>query len=374
MSRLALVRDEKFQQHLTPDLHPESPARLAAIDRALSKSTLDVELKQFTPRSATEDEICLVHQPDYVQDLFRSGLRAQKGEVVQLDPDTFMSPQTYDTAKLAAGAGLVAVECLFSDKDFSSSFVAVRPPGHHAFVARPMGFCLFNNVALAARFAQKKLGFQRVMIIDWDVHHGNGTQDIFYDDPSVLFVSFHQYPFWPPDSGWYTEDGRGEGKGYNINIPLPAGTGDRGYLYAWDQIVTPVCLEYKPQLLLLSAGYDAHQMDPLGQQRISTSGYAMLSQRLADLSRRTGAKVAAFLEGGYNVKSLADSAIATMRVLNAGNEEEIADVHVSYLVPGSSAGEDPITNDRDSNQVEQRVADIKQCFSRYWKSLRKSGE
>ncbi|HEY9775944.1 MAG TPA: histone deacetylase [Planktothrix sp.] len=367
MSKLSLVRDEKFQQHLTPDLHPESPKRVAAIDQALHESALAGNVEQLSPRAATLDEICLVHSAAYVETLEENSEKTKKGRFVQLDADTFMSPNTLDIARLAAGAGLVALDSVKGDA-FQSSFVAVRPPGHHASRAKPMGFCLFNNVALAARYAQKELGLQRIFIIDWDVHHGNGTQDIFYDDPSVHFVSFHQYPFWP-GTGWYDEDGGGEGRGYNMNIPLPEATGDRGYLYAWDQLVKPVCQEFNPDLILLSAGYDAHQMDPLGQQRISTSGYAMLSQRLVDLSQVTGAKVVAFLEGGYNVKSLSDSAIATMKVLNADGAEEVADVHVSYLVPGSAAGADPITADRRAHEVDERVADVKKHFSKYWKSL-----
>src|SRR5262249_48293591 len=146
--------------------------------------------------------------------------KAKQGKLIQLDEDTFMGHESFDIAKLAAGAGLVGIEAV-TNQGYSSSFVAVRPPGHHALYDKPMGFCLFNNVAVAARYAQKQMGYKRVLIVDWDVHHGNGTQDMFFDDPSVCFVSFHQYPFWPPDSGWYTEDGRGEGKGYNINIPLP---------------------------------------------------------------------------------------------------------------------------------------------------------
>lgn len=369
MSKLALVRDEQFQHHLTPDLHPESPKRLAAIDEAFEKGALQNAIEQLHPRSAAEEEICLVHKEGYVERLKERSERAKSGGFVQLDADTFMSPETFETAKLAAGAGLVAVESL-QDKGFASAFVAVRPPGHHALVDKPMGFCLFNNVAVAAKYAQKKLGLERVLIIDWDVHHGNGTQAIFYDDPSVAFVSFHQYPFWPPDSGWYTEDGTGDGKGYNMNIPLPGGTGDRGYLHAWDELVKPLCLEYDPQLIMLSAGYDAHQMDPLGQQKISTSGYAMMSQRLVDLSEQTGAKVVAFLEGGYNTKSLAESAVATMRVLNANGAEEIADVHVSYLVPGSAAGLNPITQDERPTEVDTRVQDVKKHFSKYWKTFR----
>jgi acetoin utilization deacetylase AcuC-like enzyme len=368
MSKLSLVRDAKFQQHLTPELHPESPKRLAAIDSALASGAQQEHFDELAPRQAQEEEICLVHKPSYVEQLKERGEKVQAGRFAQLDADTFMSPDTYETAKLAAGAGLVAIDSL-KDGGFSSSFVAVRPPGHHALRDQPMGFCLFNNIAVAAKYAQKKLHANRVFIIDWDVHHGNGTQAIFYDDPSVCFVSFHQYPFWP-DSGWYEEDGTGEGKGFNINIPLPAGTGDRGYLHAWDRLVKSTCLEYAPDLIMLSAGYDAHQMDPLGQQRISTPGYAMLTQRLVDLSHETGAKVVAFLEGGYNTKSLSESALATMRVLNAQGAEGVADVHVSYLMPGSGAGLDPITQDAHPSEVDERVADVRKHYAKYWRSLK----
>jgi acetoin utilization deacetylase AcuC-like enzyme len=369
MSNLVLVRDTKFQQHLTPELHPESPQRLAAIDTAFHKSSVEHNIEEMAPRVADEDQIATVHNPSYIEDLHRGSLKVKKGEFVQLDGDTFMSPDTYDTAKLAAGAGLTGVDAV-ADQGFFSSFVAVRPPGHHALYAAPMGFCLFNNVAIAARYAQKKLGLKRVLIIDWDVHHGNGTQDLFYDDPSVCFISFHQYPFWPPDSGWYTEDGNKEGKGFNINIPLPAGTGDRGYFTAWDEIVKPICLEYQPEMIFLSAGYDAHQDDPLGQQRITTAGYAMLTQRLADLAAQINGKVVCFLEGGYNTTSLSASAVATMRVLNARTAEDTANVHVSYLIPGAASGHSPITGDRNILLVDERVIDIKKHMSKYWHSLR----
>lgn len=369
MSNLVLVRDTKFQQHLTPELHPESPQRLAALDTAFHKSSTEHHIEELKPRIADEDEIAKVHSAAYIEDLHKGSLKVKKGEFFQLDGDTFMSPDTYDTAKLAAGAGLTGIDAV-AEQGFLSSFVAVRPPGHHALYAAPMGFCLFNNVAIAARYAQRKLGLKRILIIDWDVHHGNGTQDLFYNDPSVCFVSFHQYPFWPPDSGWYTETGEKDGKGFNVNIPLPAGTGDRGYLAAWDQIVRPICLEYQPEMILLSAGYDAHQDDPLGQQRISTAGYAMLSQRLQDLSRQVGSKVVCFLEGGYNTTSLSASAVATMRVLNATTEEENANVHVSYLIPGAASGESPITADRNLLLVDERIVDIRKHLSKYWHSLR----
>lgn len=370
MSKLSLVRDVRFQEHKTPAMHPESPQRLKALDQALEANALGDAIEQLSPRPATEDEVASVHSAAYVEEMSNAAQEAEKSaRIIQIDADTFLSGRTYELALLAAGAGIVGIESI-ANGPFASSFVAVRPPGHHALFDKAMGFCFFNNIAVAARHAQRKLGFKRIMIIDWDVHHGNGTQAIFYDDPSVLFVSFHQYPFWPPDSGWYTEDGVGDGKGFNINIPLPAGTGDRGYLSAWDAIVKPVCLSFKPDLILLSAGYDAHQLDPLGQQRISTAGFAMLSQRLLDLSLLTGAKLVCFLEGGYNVKSLSDSAVATMRVLNTSSAEENADVHVSYLVPGAASGADAITDDRSPSLVDERISEVRSHFAKYWPELR----
>ncbi len=370
MSKLALIRDPKFQLHLQPPFHPESPQRLAAIDQAFARSTLDNSVEQLEPRLAAPDEIALVHSPAYIEDLERDSQLMSKGKLIQLDSDTYMSAQSFDTAKLAAGAGLVAIDRL-SNSDLDSAFVAVRPPGHHALRDRAMGFCLFNNIAVAARYAQKHQGFKRVCIIDWDVHHGNGTQDMFYSDPSVCYISMHQYPFFYPGTGAYTEDGRGEGKGYNINIPLLAGSGDRGHLAAWDKIIRPIGLAYQPDLILVSAGYDAHRNDPVGGQNVSTSGFAMLSQRLLDLATMTGAKTVCILEGGYNVQALADSVIATMRVLNSDTARSNAEVHVSYLVPGSAAGEDPITNDEAPSTVDQIIEDVRKHFSKYWPSLSK---
>lgn len=369
MSKLTLVRDERFREHQTPDLHPEAPTRVQAIDKAYMRSKLDGAVKEVRPREATEDEIAVVHNPAYIEELEKDAkLAADTEKFVQLDADTFMSPRTYDLAKLAVGAGMVGVEAVL-DGQSESSFISVRPPGHHALVDRAMGFCFFNNIAVAARYAMKKGRLDRVLILDWDVHHGNGTQDIFYEDPSVCFISFHQYPFWPPDCGWYTEDGRGPGKGYNINIPLPAGTGDRGYLAAFEKIVEPIVMEYKPQLILLSAGYDAHVLDPLGQQRISTRGFAMMSQRLLNLAHMNQAKLVCFLEGGYNVKSLSESAVATMSVLQADEKGTRLPESVSELKLEKESQAEGILADRNPSLVDERIDDVKRHFSRFWKSL-----
>lgn len=368
MSNLVFVYDPQFQKHLTPESHPESPNRLAAIENALHRSELIKQVLRAEPRTATGEELASVHDDAYIEGLEKQGNTAKKQNCsFQLDSDTWMSPESYDTAKLAAGAGIVAVEAVMRG-DAQSSFVAVRPPGHHALSDRPMGFCLFNNIAVGARYAQKNLGAKKVMIIDWDVHHGNGTQTMFYDDPSVCFVSFHQYPFWPPDIGWYTEDGAGEGKGYNINIPLPAGTGDQGYLKAWDAIVNPIAMEYNPDLIMLSAGYDAHQFDPLGQQQISTAGYYLLSSRLADLAERTQAKLSGFLEGGYNTKTLAESVVTTMNVFNAHDAAGRLEVKPFGEQYGGEIKAQ--TQDRNPVLVDERIASIRKHLGKYWKSLR----
>jgi acetoin utilization deacetylase AcuC-like enzyme len=367
MSALAFVYDEKFQKHLTPESHPESPRRLEAIENALHRADLMHVVRRMAPRAASPSELATVHSSDYVDYLEKKGDHARDFDgLLQLDSDTWMSPESYDIAKLAAGAGLVAVDAVARDKGVvRNSFVAVRPPGHHALADRAMGFCLFNNVAVAARYAQKQLGLDKVIIIDWDVHHGNGTQDMFYADPSVCFLSFHQYPFWPPDSGWYTEDGRGEGKGYNINIPMPAGSGDRGYLKAWDAIVEPIVMEFKPNLILLSAGYDAHQADPLGQQQISTDGYYLLSRRLYNLAEANQCPTVGFLEGGYNTKSLSEAVVSTMSVLNAETPDKAKDIAVTG---GRTIGDiKEQTGDRNSNLVDERIQEVKKHFGRFWK-------
>lgn len=359
MSNLALIYDRQFQDHLNPESHPESPSRLAALERALYRHELIHQLDQLSTRPATEDELASVHDPRYIEELAKTSAAATaKNELIRpnLDTDTWVSPQSYRTAKLAAGAGLVALDAVMKD-GYTSSFVAVRPPGHHALADRSYGYCLFNNVAVAARYAQQKLGLSRVLIIDWDVHHGNGTQDLFYDDASVCFISLHQFPLWPPETGWYTEDGKGAGRGYNMNVPLPAGTGDTGYLKVWESLVEPQALEYQPQLIIISAGYDAHQFDPLGQQQVTTRGYRQLSQRLASLSQQVKAPLVCFLEGGYNTQTTAESAVTTMSVLNSSDQD-------------STSSAEPTSN-RSQTLVDQRIEDISRHFSHYWPSLRR---
>jgi acetoin utilization deacetylase AcuC-like enzyme len=368
---IAFLHHDIFLRHRNPEIHPENPERLAAIESAIAESDLASRIVRVSPRFATLADLCGVHSSQYIERLESAAeMVKDKEDFVQLDADTFMSSSSYDSAKLAAGAGLTAVDSLKSG-NFAVSFVAARPPGHHARINRQMGFCIINNIALAARYATQKLGYQRVAIIDWDVHHGNGTQEIFYRDSSVCFISFHQYPFWPYSTGWYTEDGEAEGKGYNINIPLPAGTGDRGHAYAWDQVVMPICLEYRPDLILLSAGYDAHLLDPLGQQQITTAGFAVLSQKLLELSNLTDAKVVCFLEGGYNKRALAESVVATLRVLSAETPSRLDEVHASYTASGVQPMLKPISPDHSPQMVDEQVDEVRRHFAQYWRSLRR---
>jgi acetoin utilization deacetylase AcuC-like enzyme len=260
--------------HPTGD-HPERPERL----RVLHEAFPDFE----EPRRATVEELALCHDRDYID-----SIRAfsESGRTAMLDPDTVCTPSSYETARLAAGAAIAAVE--------RGGFALVRPPGHHALPGRSMGFCLFANVAVAARWAQVNLVAERVAILDWDVHHGNGTQDIFWSDPSVLFVSLHQWPFWPGSGG------PGEGNETTVNVPLEAGSGDKEYAAAFERLVEPPIRAFEPDLLLVSAGFDAGAGDLIGGMRLTEAGFAEMARRARGLSDR----VAVVLEGGYTLETL----------------------------------------------------------------------
>jgi acetoin utilization deacetylase AcuC-like enzyme len=260
--------------HPTGD-HPERQERL----RVLQEAFPDFE----EPRRATVEELGLCHDPDYIR-LIRD--TSESGKTVLLDPDTVCTPSSYETARLAAGATIAAVE--------RGGFALVRPPGHHALPDRSMGFCLFANVAIAVRWAQVNLVAERIAILDWDVHHGNGTQDIFWSDPSVLFASMHQWPFWPGTGG------PGEGNETTVNVPLDAGSGDDEYVAAMEEIVEPAIARFEPELLLVSAGFDAGAGDLLGGMRVTEEGFAELARRARGLCDR----VALVLEGGYTLETL----------------------------------------------------------------------
>jgi acetoin utilization deacetylase AcuC-like enzyme len=291
--RTGLVSDPLFLRHRTGPGHPERPERLPAILRALE----GLDLVPVAARDATRGELEGVHEPSYVDGI----RRAIAAGVPELDADTAVCPDSYAAAVRAAGAGLALGEALLEGR-IEAGFAAVRPPGHHACPARAMGFCIFNNVAILARFLSRH--GKRVAILDWDVHHGNGTQDIFWNDASVRFLSLHQYPLWPMSG---RRDERGQGN--IVNIPLPPGSGDAEYLAAFDNEVVPWLEEGAPDVLLVSAGFDAHAADPLAQQRLSTEAFAHFTRRVA---RRP---VLSLLEGGYDLDALAASVRAHVEAL-----------------------------------------------------------
>jgi acetoin utilization deacetylase AcuC-like enzyme len=303
------VLDPLYLQHDQPE-HPENRRRLDEISGHLNESGLLSRLVPVAARDATREELSWVHRPNYIDEV-----RSFSSEPASwLNPDTYLAPRSHAAAVRAVGGVLTAIDAVMLGH-CSSVFALVRPPGHHAVANRAMGFCLFNNVAVAARYAQSAYGIQRVLIVDWDVHHGNGTQDAFYEDPSVLYLSMHQYPFYPGTGHWQ-ETGRGKGDGYTVNVPLPAGVGDEGYARVFGEIVVPVARRYQPQLVLVSAGYDTHWADPLGMQLVSVSGFADMTRTMKGLADELcEGRLVLSLEGGYNLRALAAGVAATFSAL-----------------------------------------------------------
>jgi acetoin utilization deacetylase AcuC-like enzyme len=286
--------------------HPERPDRLRVLLDHLGDAR---DLAQLGTRPATEDEIALVHTPALVE---RTAATAGRARVV-LDPDTATSAGSYEAARLAAGALLTTCEAILA-REVENGFALVRPPGHHAERERAMGFCLFNNVAIAAAWLRRR-GVGRVAIVDWDLHHGNGTQHLFERDPDVLYVSTHQYPFYP-GTGAAEEVGRGEGAGRTLNLPFPAGFGDAEYLLAFRELVVPVCRQFRPDFVLLSAGFDADWRDPLGGMQLTTAGFAAMARACVELAGETASgRVAAVLEGGYDLAAIVEGVDATLGAL-----------------------------------------------------------
>ncbi|MEP7052963.1 MAG: histone deacetylase [Pseudomonadota bacterium] len=311
---LALVDDPVFCEHLGPAGHPERPERLHAARAAIAHAELDLRRVDLATRAATNDELVRVHTQEYLhifgQVAGRSGY---------FDEDTFYSAASVDSARAAAGAAVLITDALLDERaDFGLALV--RPPGHHARPNGAMGFCLLNNIAVAAAHARAR-GVERVAIVDFDVHHGNGTQEMFYSDPSVLYVSLHQSPLYP-GSGAAAERGSGDGRGYTVNVPLSAGATDAVYGAAIERIVAPVLEAYRPGLLLFSAGFDAHQRDPLAQMDMTDVGFQTLVRRtLAALA--PGVRAGFLLEGGYDLVGLGQSLGATLEGLSDGPLREI---------------------------------------------------
>jgi acetoin utilization deacetylase AcuC-like enzyme len=288
-----------FADHITPPGHPERPER-AEVMQAVAARFRGAGGTVVEPRAATDDDLKRVHTPDYI-----ARLVATRGRAVMLDPDTFTSPESEAIARLAAGAVLTGVDAVLDGPAQSRALAMVRPPGHHAEADKAMGFCLYNNLAVGAAYARSR-GVGRVAVVDYDVHHGNGTQRTFYSDPTVLFVSSHQYPFYP-GTGAAAETGRGAGKGFTLNLPLAAGTRDAEIEERYARQALPRLREFKPELLMISAGFDAHAADPLGGLRLTTDGFRRLTRSLLDVADECCAgRTVLVTEGGYDLHALAE--------------------------------------------------------------------
>jgi acetoin utilization deacetylase AcuC-like enzyme len=296
--RALVVDDARFDRHAPLGHHPERPERLTAARQALARArAAGADLDLIEPRAATDDELARVHDRRFVEALGK--LRGERG---YLDPDTYVSAESVEIARLAAGSVVAMVDAMI-DGSVSKGVALLRPPGHHARPARAMGFCLLNNVAVAAAHARAR-GLERVAVVDWDVHHGNGTQEMFWSDPNVLYVSTHQSPFYP-GTGDADEVGAGRGEGYTVNVPLAAGSGDAVYARAFERVVLPVVESYAPDIVLVSAGFDAAARDPLAQMELSSNAFGWMARELARLAGRSaGGRMALVLEGGYDLVAL----------------------------------------------------------------------
>jgi acetoin utilization deacetylase AcuC-like enzyme len=302
---LAVVDDPSFDEHRPPASHPERPERLLAARRSAAIVTGSTGRIEVPARVATDEELARVHHERYVDQLGRSA-----GRWANWDADTYAAPGSVNAARRAAGGAIELVDALVSGRAHRG-VALLRPPGHHAGPAGAMGFCLLNNVALAAAHA-RTLGKGRVLIVDFDVHHGNGTQDVFYDDPSVLFLSLHQFPFYP-GTGSRAETGSGEGRGHTVNVPLSAGANDGTFAAAFTELVAPLAAEYAPDLVLVSAGFDGHRDDPIGGMQVTPAGYRFMVDALARAVPE--APLGMVLEGGYDLGALEASLTASLEAL-----------------------------------------------------------
>ncbi len=328
---------------MAPGFHPERPERVWAAHRGILAAFPDPQV--LLARDATLEELVLCHSPEYLSRLELS-LKKDQGF---LDGDTFFSSGTHAAAWSAAGSAIVAVDALM-DGTVSRAFLLARPPGHHATKSRAMGFCLLNNVAVAAAHARAR-GLSRIAIIDWDVHHGNGTQDIFYSDPTVLFISLHQWPLYP-GTGQSDEVGAQDGRGFTVNLPLPTESDGSVYRASFERVIIPVLSEYEPELVIVSAGFDAHERDPLATMRLKNDDYRWMTQRLVSIADQfSQSRILFALEGGYDLRAIEQSVQACAMELQSSSTTEVQSIQLT-------------------GDAKQTLDAVVRSQIPYWKSLR----
>ncbi|MFZ2147363.1 MAG: SUMF1/EgtB/PvdO family nonheme iron enzyme [Sedimentisphaerales bacterium] len=309
--KTGFVYDDIYLEHKTTQGHPEAPQRLVAIVERLKTTGLYSQLFKLSPEPVSPQWLTMIHTPEYIQRVKRS---CENGIEYLDSMDVPISPKSYEAALAAVGGVLSAIDAVM-EKKITNAFCAVRPPGHHALKDKAMGFCIFNNIAIGTRYLQKKHGLSRILIVDWDVHHGNSTQAMFYDDPTVLYFGVHQYPFYP-GTGSEAEKGIGKGLNYNINVPLPAGSGDADYVRVFKEKLEPAALAFSPDFVLISAGFDAHKDDLLGGMKVTAQGFAQLTQIVKEIAEKCcEGRLVSILEGGYGLDGLAASVEAHIQVL-----------------------------------------------------------
>jgi acetoin utilization deacetylase AcuC-like enzyme len=339
--RTGIVKDWQYTEHNMGAFHPESPQRIEAIYKMIEKE-ITFPFLEIKPRPATEKEIQMVHFPSYVQAIKDTSGR----ERVILDPDTATSSRSYEISLLAAGGLLKAIDLVMEGK-IKNGFALVRPPGHHAEGARAMGFCLFNNIAIGAEYLIKKHSLKRILIVDWDLHHGNGTQHSFQKRNDVLYFSAHQFPHYP-GTGYWDEIGAEEGEGFTVNVPLAPGKTDEDYLFIFQKILSPITKAFKPEFILVSAGFDIYRNDPLGGMLVSEDGFGAMTWELLSLAHELCQDRLLFtLEGGYDIQGL-----------------QLGIKHV--LLQLGAEGKQPEIKPKGSSSLQEELAPVFKIQKKYW--------
>ncbi|MFZ7110718.1 MAG: histone deacetylase [Desulfatiglandales bacterium] len=347
-NRTGIIKDPRYAGHCMDKDHPECPERVGVIYAMLDEPELKDCFTEIAPRRAERDELLLVHSLSHIR-----RLEATEGkETVCLDPDTRTSPLSHEAALLAAGGLCLAVEQV-EKGIIDNAFALVRPPGHHAERNKSKGFCLYNNVAIAANHARYNLGIDRILVVDWDLHHGNGIQHCFESNPDILYFSIHR-SFFYPGSGRLREVGKGSGKGYTVNIPLAQGSGDGDYLMLFEKILKPIAFEFDPDFILVSAGFDIHYRDPLGGMNVTPKGFSAMTRSILQIAEECcKGKVVIALEGGYDLEGLRDSVREVLKELSG----------MQYTDPVE------ILETADHKRMNTVLWRVRRVFKRYWKSL-----